>query len=119
MLGWTTFFLSTSDIEQSKGGSLQDTIRMRFIFISDSVDNQLDGWLIDDIYVFTISIISNVKNGSKPKFRIYPNPSSSQVYVETDNDYQRLEMEIRNLAGHEVFYHGGGKGSRMELADVE
>ncbi|MCH2214856.1 MAG: T9SS type A sorting domain-containing protein [Flavobacteriales bacterium] len=119
MLGWTTGFLSTSDIDQFKGGSLQDTIRMRFNFISDSVDNQLDGWLIDDIYVFTISTIANVKNGLKPKFRMYPNPSSSLVYVETNNDYQRLEMEIRDLTGQELFYRGDGKGSRMELADVE
>ncbi len=58
MMGWSTMYVSTSDIGRTKGGWELDTVLVRFNFISDSIAESKDGWMIDDFYIFEVDVLS-------------------------------------------------------------
>ncbi|MGB6037507.1 MAG: T9SS type A sorting domain-containing protein, partial [Cryomorphaceae bacterium] len=113
MLGWNVLYIAPP-----KGGAM-DTIRFRFNFISDSVDNSREGWMVDDIYTFRVQILSSVKNQSKVLFKLYPNPASNRIMVETENDYQELKMEIRSITAKETIHFSSGSGNRLEADGID
>lgn len=76
-----------------------DTIQYRFTFISDSIQTNKDGWMIDDLTVTDIT--ENIKNTNKTSQSIcYPNPANKYLFIEnnsfTGNDYN---IEIYNNKG--------------------
>jgi hypothetical protein len=114
MLGWNVIYIAPP-----KGGGELDSIRFRFNFISDSLDNSREGWMIDDIYTFRVEILSSVKDQYKVQFKLFPNPASNRIMVETEKDYQELKMEIRSITAKEITHFANGAGNRLEADGID
>lgn len=60
----------------------QDTTILRFHFISDQIDDVYkEGWMIDDIRIYTVDLGSSIVENSSENFRIYPNPTNTSFLV--------------------------------------
>ena len=80
---------------------IRDTMIVRFHFISDSVETNKEGWMIDDIKLYSVDIGSNI-NKSKPlDFKIYPNPMNEIAIIELSN-YNEIELNIFDIKGQLV-----------------
>ncbi len=92
--------------------SYDDTITFRFTFISDSIDTQKDGWMIDNMHLGLFTF--NTSNASPPKFpsKVIPNPSAmEQVWVQFDNDsYNDIAVEIYTTTGQLLQQHHTREG---------
>lgn len=95
-----------------------DTLYLRFNFISDSVDTNRDGWMIDD---FSLSIID--VGGSVEEYRldesrldIFPNPSLGNTIVKYDNHQNdSYTLVVLNVMGQTVINLSGLSGSTVSL----
>lgn len=76
-----------------------DTMIVRFNFISDSIPSDKEGWMIDDIRLFSVDIGGEINN-SYPSghFRVFPNPAVSEVNLEFDKIYHSIDIEIFDLS---------------------
>lgn len=71
-----------------------DTILFRFTLLSDSIDNNKEGWLIDNM-IAHITYIHTVKETDDDTYlKIYPNPASDIVHIEAEKimDYHIIEQ---------------------------
>lgn len=118
MMGWSTMYLSTNDFGRPKGGWEMDTVIVRFNFISDSISEAKDGWMIDNFYIFEVDVLSTVVNGSRAQFKIFPNPATEVIIAETERDYQSLEMKVRTITGSNAIQNAYGKGNRVEMENL-
>ncbi|MCW3071833.1 MAG: hypothetical protein JWO44_1723 [Bacteroidetes bacterium] len=79
-----------------------DSIKVRFTFKSDSVNNNREGWMIDNMNAH-VTIIHPVKEvGSADYFNIYPNPAKNiiNIQLKDTHEYHIIEhMELYNSAG--------------------
>jgi hypothetical protein len=66
-----------------------DTLMIRFNFISDSIDNNKEGWMIDDLTVSYEYLSSINSNNQNVKFKAYPSPAQNFINIEL--------TEIRNF----------------------
>lgn len=92
---WKTF--SASFLSWSFGSYDNDTTRyphiingdstyIRFTFISDSVQTNKDGWMIDNLYIYQYS--ENIDHiTSRNLISIYPNPASNYIYIKANYTY--------------------------------
>lgn len=83
--------------------SMNDSILIRFTFTSDSINNNKEGWMIDNVLAHT-TIIHTVVSEVKPDkyMNVYPNPSSDLIYIEIQKlkEFHIIEkMILVNSAG--------------------
>lgn len=79
-----------------------DSMIIRFTFVSDSVDNSKEGWLIDNLnaHMTFIHTVSEVKE--EKYLKVFPNPANEVVHVEARklNDFHIIEyMTLTNADG--------------------
>jgi len=67
-----------------------DSIMFRFNFISDSIDNENEGWMIDDIQV-EWDFIGNTDSYHEQFIKIYPNPFKDFLKI-GNRDFNRVEI---------------------------
>jgi hypothetical protein len=85
-----------------------DSCRFRFVFISDSIDNLRDGWLIDNIRI-TVADHCNIgiQDISKEDtdILIYPLPANynSILEVKEFQNIKEFDLEVFDLTGKKVF----------------
>ena len=80
----------------------RDTTYLRFTFISDSVQTNKDGWMIDDFYLQTFAeSITEVRNNSL--LSIYPNPAGDYIFIKRNyGNTAAEELAIYNMEGKVV-----------------
>jgi len=95
--GWQHFSLELSILTNLLGYS--DTLLYRFTFISDSVQTNKDGWMLDNFHLIDWwEGIDEFENSDK--VNIYPNPSNGIVTIESSIINPRdLRIEIYNEIG--------------------
>ena len=78
-----------------------DTLLLRFHFFSDNNENQLDGWMIDDIKVYSIDVGGSNKGLTRDNsvMNIAPNPMSEASIIKLDQTYERSHLIIYNSKG--------------------
>ncbi len=54
---------------------------------------------------FTYSDIVAVTMGTQSSFRLYPNPTNSEINIDVANPSDEIKLTIYDLSGHEVFGH--------------
>lgn len=82
----------------------QDHLLIRFNFVSDSIDTNKDGWIIENIKTSIVKITGNVNNESlsSSQLKTYPNPvSKGYVTVELTDLQSKKAKQI-----YLVDYHG-------------
>lgn len=108
---WSYFYVSFDDL----GYDLRfgDTVRFRFTFISDSIQNNRDGLMYDnlDFEDFYEGIDSRFQNEFHSM--VFPNPADKWITIEFDNnDLSSFHLEIIDVSGRLVLKeHGGEQGS--------
>lgn len=110
--GWTIFSVSFYDwaVDSHNNDSSKyahifntDSTYIRFTFISDSVQTNKDGWMIDNLFLhqYTESVETITNNNL---ISIYPNPAGDYIYIKANyNYYAKPEVMIYNLQGQEVY----------------
>jgi hypothetical protein len=97
---WLCFDLSW--IQQFNWG---DTLQFRFTMLSDSVNNNKEGWIIDNMFAY-ITMIHTVKETEQEKYlNIFPNPANNIVNIEAQKimDFHIIEvMELVDPLGRVV-----------------
>lgn len=85
--------------------SWNDSIIVRYTFTSDSIDNNKEGWIIDNMLAH-LTIIHTVSEVKQEKYlNVFPNPTSDIIHIETQKiqDYHIIEhMVLVNSFGQVV-----------------
>ncbi|OYT12804.1 MAG: hypothetical protein B6I19_08455 [Bacteroidetes bacterium 4572_114] len=79
-----------------------DTVWYRFTFISDGIQNQNDGWMIDDIYLEDIYEGVEESINRTISLNIYPNPVKNQsvfILFENITCFDNIELMCYNVYG--------------------
>lgn len=62
--------------------SINDSIKIRFTFLSDSIDTYQEGWMIDNM-LSHITMIHTVGEVEQEKYlNVYPNPSNKIIHIQ-------------------------------------
>jgi hypothetical protein len=90
-LSWMSFF--------------PDTVEYRFTLKTDSIGQEKEGWMIDNMFAYITGIHTINENELKDYITIYPNPATERVNVRAQKrmDYHIIEqMELINMRGQIV-----------------
>ncbi len=75
-----------------------DTLNLRFVFISDSLDTQKSGWSIDNIYF--IGWWEGIEEHDQAAIRLYPNPCSDVLHLQySKSDIRNSKFEVIDISG--------------------
>ena len=74
----------------------------RFSFVSDSIANNLDGWMIDLIFV-RYYLLLEASDLKEPEIRLYPNPASSEVTLSFPNTANIKSVSITDILGNRIY----------------
>ncbi len=79
-----------------------DSLMVRHTLVTDSIDNNKEGWMIDNLMAH-ITIIHTVEEIKQEKYlTVAPNPTTGRVYISAKkiNEYHIIEkMELLNTSG--------------------
>lgn len=92
---------------------------LRFTFISDSIDNSKDGWMIDNIAIYNNSDdCSGLNENILSKFKCYPNPFSSKVHIELRPgiSLKKGSFKIYDIQGRQVKEVKNIRGNNFEIS---
>lgn len=78
-----------------------DSLMVKFTFVSDSIETNREGWIIDQILTASAEwqLCSGINEATKNNFRIFPNPTSQQITLESVEDLNGSELIIYNSVG--------------------
>jgi len=86
-------------------GQLPDnpaSIKVRYTFVSDSIDTQQEGWMLDDIFV-RVGVIGNTTNQKINPISVHPNPTSDRLFLDLEGiEVNNISIQIYNTAGQLV-----------------
>ncbi len=77
-----------------------DTMILRFNFTSDSIPSKKEGWLIDNIRLYSARLpgaISAINNSDLIK--LYPNPAGNYLYIDLGINHKFVKIEISDVQG--------------------
>jgi hypothetical protein len=92
-----------------------DTMIIRFSFISDSIDNNKEGWMIDDIRLFSEEPSFGTGNQIEMKTNIFPNPLTDQCMIVLDQEYKEITLQLYDIQGRIIESTKKQNVSRFEL----
>lgn len=77
-----------------RSSSAADTFRLRFTFISDSVETNQDGWMIDDLLFTDMGGFCSGIDENTTSFSIqaFPNPSETQIEFTSQEILEGIEI---------------------------
>lgn len=82
--------------------SLTDRIDFKFTSISDTLNDNKEGWMIDDM-IFQITMVHTLKELEQEEYiKVYPNPSTNKLHINIQNQegFHIIEnMQVLNLVG--------------------
>ncbi len=76
-----------------------DTMIIRFNFISDNEGSDKEGWMIDDIRLYSTKLSGDVENLNMRNYLVYPNPASEVLYIQSLNGERISSIQLMNLNG--------------------
>lgn len=79
-----------------------DMTIIRFNFISDENEDDREGWLIDDIRLFSMNISGSVGASETTKFSVSPNPASEYLFVSNNQNINFRSLSLYNLIGEQL-----------------
>lgn len=107
--GWESHYFILTRPQDS---ALLDTIQIRFVFLSDSVNSGKEGWAVDNIWCSAHHAgINTIQSG---ELLIFPNPVSTTFSVHlTEHPWSPEKLEIFNSVGQLT-----GRFSQAENIDI-
>jgi hypothetical protein len=109
---WQSFYLSMTgwaDAVYSQPGFYPsdvtaDTFLYRFTFISDGVQTNKDGWMMDNFH-FADHPEAIADPGNDKLVRIYPNPTTGSIHIQSQQ-HATAQVSVFNTQGAEVYHTG-------------
>ena len=95
-----------------------DSLMIKFTFMSDAVETNREGWMIDDILTSSAQwqLCSGVDDLSADKnFAVYPNPFSSETTIKTSFPLNKAVVKLYNLMGEVVYQQSNLQGQSFML----
>ncbi len=93
--GWVTTVFWKHVMLVKNTNNVGDTMIIRFNFISDSTQSDKEGWMIDDIRLYSMDIGGGLENNEIFKsLNIYPDPVSTFMSIELDKECRTIDIEI-------------------------
>lgn len=83
------------------GPTLNNIIEYRFTFTSDSINNNKDGWMIDDISIQNGMVGINELR-PRSDIHVFPNPTSNFITIQTENNIKFKSAEIKDVLGKTI-----------------
>jgi len=100
--GWITTMFSWHYIPVKNDiDVIGDTMIVRFNFISDSIENNKEGWMIDNIKLYSVDLGGGINDAKSLKFNIAPNPMNEISIIKLEN-YSEIQLSIFNIQGQLV-----------------
>lgn len=99
--GWKPFGFSFCTLADSFHLHFNDTILLRFSFMSDGVQTNKDGLMFDDLLLE--DWIETVTNVPMQNAYIAPNPVTDHANVVTSYAYTSLDVSVFDVLGREVY----------------
>jgi len=110
--GWVHSCMAWYDLPvKHPAFSLPDTMYLRFNFISDTIPSNREGWMIDDIRIFSIDLGSGIQDfmaGTKRAW-LAPNPVKTSTIVTLDRVYSSVDYLLTDLSGRVLLQAKPGK----------
>lgn len=76
-------------------------VRFRFTFTSDGIDNNKEGWMIDNFEFLCVGTgIDEMERNSH--VHIFPNPTSNFISIQTENNIKFKSAEIKDVLGKTI-----------------
>ncbi len=99
----TTSFFWSLQVTKNNQEFSGDTVILRFNFISDSIQNNKQGWMIDNIKLISNTDYGDIKAMQNfGDINIYPNPFTSYTKLYLNKYYRTVELNIYNIQGQLV-----------------
>ncbi|RLD63787.1 MAG: hypothetical protein DRJ01_02850 [Bacteroidetes bacterium] len=100
----TTSFYWSECVTKSHEHEMNDyAVILRFNFISDSIQNNKEGWMIDNIKLISNTDFGDIKTVQNfGNINIYPNPFTSFSKLYFNKYYRTVELNIYNIQGQLV-----------------
>jgi len=94
MFEWVSMAVKKGD------NSYNDTMVVRFNFISDGTENAREGWMIDNLRLIVIDYGGNIhENSLISNLEIFPNPIKDKAIIRTKDKQQINNIELFSIAG--------------------
>jgi hypothetical protein len=93
-----------------------DTVKLRFVFASDSTDAGLGGWIIDNIDI--LGMYEGIETAGYDHFHsiAYPNPASNSLLIEFDNpESKTFHLTIYDSLGRQVLLQEELSANQVEI----
>lgn len=93
--GWihTRYYITYETLVYDNNLYPLDTMVIKFSFITDSIENNYDGWQIDDLNVFIKDDINSIKSLNNTRFKLYPNPFNEHFKVDLiDESFYKVSV---------------------------
>lgn len=100
--GWQTTFFSWYYIPVKNDLNWVDTTLIRFNFISDNIDNNKEGWMIDDIKLCSVDLGSAYNENKVEEFSIYPNPMIKSSTIVLQRKYETIQTLLIDIHGNVI-----------------
>ena len=99
--GWITTRISKYLIPVKNSIWDTDTTILRFNFISDGNQTNKEGWMIDNIRLYSCDFGPGLvfENTKKIEFQVFPNPFNAQTTIKLDKKHKTVESRVYNLQG--------------------
>jgi len=104
----------TALVWKSIPSSVSNNVQLRFLFKSDSIQNNKDGWIIDDLCMQDILCPGIEKNNYNENINVYPNPVSDVLFIEL-TDGSNFDYTLWNSFGEIVIFSKKESEKRKHL----
>jgi hypothetical protein len=101
------YYIPVKSMNQFPG----DTMRIRFNFISDDIQHNREGWMVDEIRLFGMDLGSGIKDYMKGSAHSYiiPNPVKTAATITLDRPYSDVKFELYDSRGALMMAGNPGK----------
>lgn len=80
--------------------SIYDTMILRFNFVSDSLNNNREGWMIDNLNVYAIELMGGMsENNTHSRVSVFPNPMNQSATLQLDQTCRNVRIEVYSSEG--------------------
>jgi len=115
IVNWTHFSVDLRGITGQYG--LSDTLLYKFTFISDNIQTNKEGWMIDDLSLEDLWT-GLVETGNDNLISIHPNPVSNYLVVEGKNNDDDKIIEIMDFSGKTVSSYQNFNGETIDVGSL-
>ena len=68
-----------------------DTMYLRFVFTSDNIQTNRDGWMIDSVRIWTNLGIGINEIGNENSFSVFPNPATGKIFIKSPKQFGKVK----------------------------